>query len=104
MGASMFVQQKIMPTTADPNMAKMMLILPIGLTFLFVTFPAGLVLYWVTNNVLTITQQFVTDRYVLPPKKPGTTEIAKTDPVLPSPEKPGKKKPSVPQSGKSKKS
>ncbi|MDH5563798.1 MAG: membrane protein insertase YidC [Nitrospirota bacterium] len=104
MGASMFVQQKIMPTTADPNMAKMMLILPIGLTFLFVTFPAGLVLYWVTNNVLTITQQFVTDRYVLPPPKPGTTEIAKTDQSSSSPDKPGKKKPSSPQSGKSKKS
>jgi len=104
MGASMFVQQKIMPTTADPNMAKMMLILPIGLTFLFVTFPAGLVLYWVTNNVLTITQQFVTDRYVLPPPKPGTTEIAKTDQSSSGPDKPGKKKPSSPQSGKSKKS
>ena len=103
MGASMFVQQKIMPTTADPNMAKMMLILPIGLTFLFVTFPAGLVLYWVTNNVLTITQQFVTDRYVLPPKKPGTTEIAKTDPPTSGnekPDKPGKKKPSSQQAGK----
>ncbi len=106
MGASMFVQQKIMPTTADPNMAKMMLILPVGLTFLFVTFPAGLVLYWVTNNVLTITQQFVTDRYVLPPPKPGTTEVAKTDPSSgpEKPDKPGKKKPSSPQSGKSKKS
>ena len=106
MGASMFVQQKIMPTTADPNMAKMMLILPIGLTFLFVTFPAGLVLYWVTNNVLTITQQFVTDRYVLPPPKPGTTEVAKTDPSPGSdkPDKPGKKKSSSQQSGKSKKS
>jgi YidC/Oxa1 family membrane protein insertase len=107
MGASMFVQQKIMPTTADPNMAKMMLILPIGLTFLFVTFPAGLVLYWVTNNVLTITQQFVTDRYVLPPKKPGTTEIAKTDHLSSGnekPDKPGKKKSSSQQSGKSKKS
>ena len=103
MGASMFVQQKIMPTTADPNMAKMMLILPIGLTFLFVTFPAGLVLYWVTNNVLTIAQQFVTDRYVLPPKKPGPTEIAKTDPPSSGPEKstkPGKKKPSSHQAGK----
>ena len=103
MGVSMFVQQKIMPTTADPNMAKMMLILPIGLTFLFVTFPAGLVLYWVTNNVLTITQQFVTDRYVLPPKKPGTTEIVKADPASSGPEKPdksGKKKPSSQQAGK----
>jgi YidC/Oxa1 family membrane protein insertase len=101
MGVSMFVQQKIMPTTADPNMAKMMLILPIGLTFLFVTFPAGLVLYWVTNNVLTITQQFVTDRYVLPPPKTGTTEIAKTDPPSSGPNKPGKKKSSSPQAGKS---
>ena len=104
MGVSMFVQQKIMPTTADPNMAKMMLILPIGLTFLFVTFPAGLVLYWVTNNVLTITQQFVTDRYVLPPPKPGTTEIVKTDQSSSGPDKTGKKQPSSPQSGKLKKS
>ena len=106
MGVSMFVQQKIMPTTADPNMAKMMLILPIGLTFLFATFPAGLVLYWVTNNVLTITQQFVTDRYVLPPPKPGTTEVAKTDTSSgpEKPDKPGKKKSSPPKSGKSKKS
>ena len=109
MGVSMFVQQKIMPTTADPNMAKMMLILPIGLTFLFVTFPAGLVLYWVTNNVLTIAQQFVTDRYVLPPKKPGTAEITKIDPSSTGPEKPnkpGKKKSSSQaskQTGKSKK-
>ena len=102
MGASMFVQQKIMPTTADPNMAKMMLILPVGLTFLFVTFPAGLVLYWVTNNVLTITQQFVTDRYVLPPVKPGTTEVAKTNSSSSGPQsdKPGKKKSSSPQAGK----
>jgi YidC/Oxa1 family membrane protein insertase len=104
MGVSMFVQQKIMPTTADPNMAKMMLILPIGLTFLFVTFPAGLVLYWVTNNVLTITQQFVTDRYVLPPPKPGTTDIAKTKSPSSGSEnadKPGKKKSSSQQGGKS---
>ncbi|GJL56666.1 MAG: membrane protein insertase YidC [Nitrospirales bacterium] len=68
MGASMVLQQKIMPTTMDPTQAKMMLILPVFLTFLFLTFPAGLVLYWVTNNVLTITQQFVTDRYIF--KKP----------------------------------
>jgi len=36
------------------------------LTFLFVHFPAGLVLYWLTNNVLTIAQQIITDRYILP--------------------------------------
>lgn len=64
MGASMVVQQKIMPTTMDPTQAKMMLMLPVFLTFLFLTFPAGLVLYWLTNNVLTISQQFITDRYI----------------------------------------
>ena len=64
MGVSMVVQQKIMPTTMDPTQAKMMLMLPVFMTFLFVTFPAGLVLYWLTNNVLTITQQFVTDRFI----------------------------------------
>jgi YidC/Oxa1 family membrane protein insertase len=64
MGVSMVIQQKIMPTTMDPTQAKIMLLLPAFMTILFVTFPAGLVLYWLTNNVLTITQQFVTDRYV----------------------------------------
>lgn len=64
MGVSMVVQQKIMPTTMDPTQAKVMLLMPAFLTLLFLTFPAGLVLYWLTNNVLTIAQQFVTDRYM----------------------------------------
>ncbi len=64
MGASMFLQQKIMPTTMDPTQAKMMLMLPIFLTFIFLNFASGLVLYWFTNNVLTIGQQFITDRYI----------------------------------------
>ena len=72
MGVSMVIQQKIMPTSMDPTQAKMMMILPVGLTFLFITFPAGLVLYWVTQNILTITQQVVTDRYVLKKPKPGS--------------------------------
>jgi YidC/Oxa1 family membrane protein insertase len=46
----------------DPTQAKIMLVLPVFMTFLFVNFPAGLVLYWLTNNVLTIGQQVVTDR------------------------------------------
>jgi YidC/Oxa1 family membrane protein insertase len=50
----------------DPKQAQIMLLLPVFLTFLFVTFPAGLVLYWLTNNVLTIAQQVITDRYILP--------------------------------------
>jgi YidC/Oxa1 family membrane protein insertase len=65
MGATMFIQQKITPTTMDPTQAKIMLVLPIGLTFLFINFPAGLVLYWVTNNILTISQQVLTDRFFL---------------------------------------
>lgn len=63
MGISMMVMQKIQPTTMDPTQAKMMLMLPVAMTFLFVNFPAGLVLYWLTNNVLTIVQQFVTDHF-----------------------------------------
>ncbi|HWV47501.1 MAG TPA: YidC/Oxa1 family membrane protein insertase, partial [Nitrospira sp.] len=46
-----------------PTQAKVMLMLPALMTFLFINFPAGLVLYWLTNNVLTIVQQFVTDRF-----------------------------------------
>ncbi len=74
MGASMVLQQKIMPTTMDPAQAKMMLLLPVFLTFLFLTFPAGLVVYWLTNNVLTILQQVVTDRFFL--NKPALSQPA----------------------------
>jgi len=64
MGATMVIQQKITPTTMDPTQAKIMLMLPVFMTFLFINFPAGLVLYWLTNNVLTILQQVGTDRYM----------------------------------------
>jgi len=57
MGVSMWFQQKLNPTPPDPMQAKVMKFMPIGMTFLFLFFPAGLVLYWVTNNVLSITQQ-----------------------------------------------
>ncbi len=65
MGITMVIQQKITPTTMDPTQAKIMLLLPVFMTFLFITFPAGLVLYWLTNNVLTIAQQVITERYFL---------------------------------------
>ena len=65
MGVSMFIQQKITPNTMDPMQAKIMLVLPVGMTFLFINFPAGLVLYWLTNNTLTISQQLITDRFLL---------------------------------------
>ncbi|HWF59830.1 MAG TPA: membrane protein insertase YidC [Nitrospira sp.] len=76
MGISMVVMQKIQPTTMDPTQAKVMLMLPALMTFLFINFPAGLVLYWLTNNVLTIVQQFVTDRFFFrsPIMAPATDE------------------------------
>lgn len=68
MGVTMVVQQKITPTTMDPTQAKIMLMLPAFMTFLFINFPAGLVLYWLTNNVLTISQQLITDRVIFATK------------------------------------
>ncbi len=64
MGVTMVIQQKITPTTMDPVQAKIMLMLPAFMTLLFLNFASGLVLYWFTNNLLTIGQQFVTDRYI----------------------------------------
>jgi YidC/Oxa1 family membrane protein insertase len=58
MGASMFIQQKMTPTPGDPTQAKMMMFLPIIFTFMFINFPSGLVLYWLTNNLLSIGQQY----------------------------------------------
>jgi YidC/Oxa1 family membrane protein insertase len=64
MGISMFVQQKLSPPPADPTQAKVMMFLPVIFTVLFVSFPAGLVLYWVVNNVLSIAQQWFITRQV----------------------------------------
>jgi YidC/Oxa1 family membrane protein insertase len=59
MGATMFIQQKMTPTAGmDPTQAKMMLMLPVVFTFMFLNFPSGLVLYWLVNNILTIGQQY----------------------------------------------
>lgn len=62
MGASMFVQQWMTPTTGDPQQQRVMMFMPIMFTFMFVSFPAGLTLYWLVNNVLTIGQQYVINR------------------------------------------
>jgi len=60
MGASMWYQQRITPNTmTDPMQQKIFQFLPVVMTIFFVTFPAGLVLYWLVNNVFTIAQQFV---------------------------------------------
>ena len=62
MGLTMFIQQKIQPSAMDPKQARMMLLLPVVFTFMFLQFPSGLVLYWLVNNLLTILQQYVTIR------------------------------------------
>ena len=64
MGASMFVQQKLNPTPPDPMQAKVMKLVPIIFTFFFLWFPAGLVLYWVVNNLLSIGQQWYITRKI----------------------------------------
>ncbi|MZG52783.1 MAG: membrane protein insertase YidC [Nitrospinae bacterium] len=58
MGVTMFLQQKMTPSVGDPMQQKIMMFLPILFTFLFISFPAGLVIYWTVNNILTISQQY----------------------------------------------
>lgn len=58
MGVSMFVQQKMTPMSGDPRQEKMMMMMPIFMTVLFINFPSGLVLYWLVNNILSIGQQY----------------------------------------------
>lgn len=62
MGVTMFIQQKMTPSTADPMQQKILLAMPIIFTFLFLNFPSGLVIYWLTNNVLSIIQQYIVNK------------------------------------------
>ncbi len=62
MGASMFLQQWMTPSAGDPNQKKMMMLMPLMFTFMFVSFPAGLTIYWLVNNVLSIAQQYLINR------------------------------------------
>ena len=64
MGVTMFIQQKMTPSNMDEMQQKVMLALPVIFTFMFLTFPSGLVLYWLINNVLTIGQQMYINRLV----------------------------------------
>ena len=64
MGAAMFMQQKLNPAPADPVQAKVMQIMPIMFTVFFAFFPSGLVLYWVTNTLLSIAQQWKINKVV----------------------------------------
>jgi YidC/Oxa1 family membrane protein insertase len=58
MGATMFIQQKMTPSPGDPMQAKIMLWMPVIFTFMFLTFPSGLVIYWLFNNIISIGQQY----------------------------------------------
>jgi YidC/Oxa1 family membrane protein insertase len=62
MGITMLIQQRMTPTSMDPAQNKMMMLMPIVFTFLFLNFASGLVLYWLMNNVFSISQQFYVNK------------------------------------------
>jgi YidC/Oxa1 family membrane protein insertase len=64
MGATMLIQTKLNPTPPDPMQAKIMLLMPIVFTGMFLFFPSGLVLYWTVNNLLSIAQQWQVNRMI----------------------------------------
>lgn len=75
MGISMFVQTKLNPTPTDPLQAKIMQIMPVAFSAIFFFFPAGLVLYSLVNNILSIAQQWkITKMYETPPGKKDAPE------------------------------
>lgn len=62
MGLTMFFQQKMSPPPGDPTQAKFMMLMPVIFTVIFINFPSGLVLYWMVNNILSISQQYYITR------------------------------------------
>jgi membrane protein insertase Oxa1/YidC/SpoIIIJ len=75
MGITMFWQQKITPTTADPTQQKIMMFMPVMITVTMLFAPAGLVIYWLVSNIWTIGQQYFTNWFIGPPR---TAPAAKT--------------------------
>lgn len=69
MGITQFISQKMTPTSADPTQQKMMLIMPVVMTVIFLNFQSGLILYWLTNNVLQIGQQYIMNRLMQKKKR-----------------------------------
>ena len=65
MGITSILQVKLNPQPMDPMQAKIMMIMPVAFTVMFIFFPAGLVLYWVVNNILSIAQQWAINRQVI---------------------------------------
>ena len=74
MGITMFVQQWMTPTTADPVQQKIMMFMPLVFMSMFVWAPSGLVLYWTVSNLWAIGQQALTNRLIGAPAKPGRSE------------------------------
>jgi YidC/Oxa1 family membrane protein insertase len=70
MGASQLWQQKITPAGGDPVQQKMMMLMPLVFTFMFLWMPSGLTIYWFFSNLLAIGQQYLTNRLVGPPNVP----------------------------------
>lgn len=62
MGATMILQQKMSPAPGDPTQAKMMMLMPVVFTVIFINFPSGLVLYWLVSNLISIAQQYYTQK------------------------------------------
>ena len=69
MTATMFIQQAITPSTADPAQKKMFLIMPLVMGWIFKEFPTGLVLYWLMQNLLTIVQQLLMNKFTDPAER-----------------------------------
>jgi YidC/Oxa1 family membrane protein insertase len=75
MGGTMMLQQRLNPPPPDPMQAKMMMLLPFFFMFILAGFPAGLVIYWTWNNLLSIAQQYVIMRRVRREAEAKTTHI-----------------------------
>lgn len=76
-GLSMLVQQRMMPTVGDPTQAKIMMIMPVMLTVLFIRSQAGLMLYWTTSTIFGVGQQYLVRRYWSSP--PEAARVRKGD-------------------------
>ena len=66
MGASMFIQQKLTPSSMDPAQQRILMFMPLIFMVFMFSFPSGLVLYWVTSNTLSILQQLIINRAHIP--------------------------------------
>ena len=77
MGGAMFFQQRMSGAASDPTQKQMMTMMPIMFTFMFYSFPSGLVLYWLTNNIMTMAFQWSFQRWTQEPSRVIETTIVK---------------------------